>query len=72
MTVCSTICSLLLALDDGSGLVLGHVGEQDLIEARVTLLLQCVCEGGEGGEGGEGLQWFDMHVIVFITLKAFK
>ena len=69
MTVCSTICSLLLALDDGSGLFLGHVGEQDLIEARVTLLLQCVCEGGEGGEG---LKWFDMHVIVFVTLKAFK
>ena len=26
----------------------------------------------EGGEGGEGLKWFDMHVIVFVTSRAFK
>ena len=31
-----------------------------------------VCEGGEGGEGGEGLKCFDMHVIVFVTSRAFK
>ena len=26
----------------------------------------------EGGEGGEGLKWFDMHVIVYVTSRAFK
>ena len=23
-------------------------------------------------EGGEGLKWFNMHVIVFVTSRAFK
>ena len=26
----------------------------------------------EGGEGWEGLKWFNMHVIVFVTSRAFK
>ena len=26
----------------------------------------------EGGEGGEWLKWFNMHVIVFVTSRAFK
>ena len=44
---------------------------QSKILSVFTASISC-CEGGEGGEGGEGLKWFNMHVIVFVTSRAFK
>ena len=37
--------------------------------------LYSMCEDGEGVRVGRmvmGLKWFDMHVIVFVTSRAFK
>ena len=49
--------------------------------SHLTLGLVCVVGGvrlplyrrhDAACEGGEGLKWFDMHVIVFVTSRAFK